>query len=472
MRADIWTRFVPLSEFRRPSPAEESFSGRFEDISRSARSLLDRSGFGSLLRGIAAGRRRACILVGDAWFPAEYCPILEEAIGELKRAGIKESRITILLARGMRPPTIGLRPMRLYGEPIAGGFAIENAGLSAEYAAGAGTSPTADIRSVEKPFDPRWMDADVKVLIGNILPHPFVGWSGGADLICPGIAGPMIAGADRPVPGQAPGDFKKTLESRAAAAPPGVSCYIVQFPFAEARAGNAEVRAALSCGEGMAPEAFAAAADLARDAFLADAAPARDVFLCPPDLSAAGAVLFALASAWRLASWMDPTVGSRIWLPLAGEEEADEAADVLAAIERDGVRGSGISDPWATEPAARGVETIETLGAVLRIAFAPSRRGGRSGNTGKSCKIADAGMETGNDKGTGGKEWAAGSAAAEGGNDRESDESLGETVEIPDWAEIAPLPYAVRDLDPARTLYVPDPWRVIPLGFRQEHFRI
>ncbi|MCX7804265.1 MAG: nickel-dependent lactate racemase [Planctomycetota bacterium] len=528
-------------------------SGIRERFLPAARPLLDRFGLGKPLREIAAGRRRASILVGDTWHPAEYRPVIEETIDILVQSGVRESRITILIARGLRPPTMGLRPMRLYGEPTTGSFAIENAGLSMVSAPGAGLLPGADIRSPAAPFDPRWTAADIRILIGTVLPHPFVGWSGGADLICPGITGPMIAGTDQPAPEQDAGEFRKALESCASAAPPTFSCYILQCPFDDLPGRSPGACVALWGGEGLATEAFAAAANLAREAFLAEASPARDILLRPPDLSAMGSVLFALAAAARFAKWLEPGSGSRIWIPLAGEEEADEAADALAAIEKRGVGGVGFADPWTIEPAARGIEAIGASGAILRFAFVPYRRGARPGRTGAAgCEYAEiserggvsaeslpgnlqmeetasnpelcsregfkslsrnsrgsqgfssgspdraGGFRTGSKgvevrggasdgrlgerNGRGKVEASRGSTAAfedarrkwdGGGLGRANEDDAadgnggrcgGETVEIPDWAEIVPLPEVAGDLEPARTLYVHDPWRVIPAG--------
>jgi hypothetical protein len=454
MRILSWNRFVPIGECLRPSRAGPPPSDRFRDPAAAARqALAGEGGAGRRFRDIAAGRRRACIVVGDAWTGGGCGPIIEEVIREAAASGIRESRITVLLARGIRPPTLGLKPMRLYGEPVAGGYAIENAGMPAAYVPGGEKASEMDVRSPENPFDPRWIAADLRILIGVLSPHPFAGWTGGADILCPGITGPAIPHALRPAEEQDRRDFRKTLESHAAVAPPTLSLYLVHDPFDEPGGRRTPPRAAIFSGEGLDIQAFDDACSLARDAFRASAPSVRDLLLRGPELDAGDAVLLALAAAGRLIPWLDRTAGSRVWVPVGGPDEADEAADVLASIERGDMNRGAMADPWIAVQVEDGISAIRKSGASLMVAFDP-RHGGRE-REGRGEGEENLPSESDSLRG----EREVSHRSVDGGC--ESGETEGETVEIPDWADIAPLPDALSDFDPSRALYVYDPWRIM-----------
>lgn len=127
-----------------------------------------------------AGARSACVLVDDHTRPVAWGPILRRLIELLGERGLAAGRVTVLAS-------------------LAGHARMNEA----EAAWKVGRLPES-VRfaqhSLEGPF--KWLeaggrrvgvnslyaDADFKVALGSLIPHPFAGFSGGAKAVMPGVA--------------------------------------------------------------------------------------------------------------------------------------------------------------------------------------------------------------------------------------------------------------------------------------------
>ena len=137
---------------------------------------------------LAAGVRRACIVICDITRPVPNGPILKELIALLRINGVLLDRITILIATGLHRPNLG-REMR---EVIGDDWVFDNVRVENHFArerqwmVDLGHTPTDGIPVI---LNRHLVDADLRVAIGLVEPHFMAGYSGGRKVIAPGVAG-------------------------------------------------------------------------------------------------------------------------------------------------------------------------------------------------------------------------------------------------------------------------------------------
>src|SRR5262245_6577949 len=137
------------------------------------------------LRGIARGRKDACILVCDITRPVPNRTILGPMLQVLAEAGIPRQRTLILVATGLHRPSTPAEKEEILGAEIAQGYRVEDHhGTRLEEHTLVGTSA----RGIPGWIDSRYVQADLKIATGLIEPHLMAGYSGGRKLICPGVA--------------------------------------------------------------------------------------------------------------------------------------------------------------------------------------------------------------------------------------------------------------------------------------------
>ena len=142
------------------------------------REALARPLAGPPLRDLAAGHRRAAVLVGDLAWPALYAPVLPEICRVLTEAGIRPSRITFLCRPGACGPTLGLAAIRRYGEETVGQYELRDWTL--EDGVPAASDPAyvaADLRLAVLPLVP-----GVDAVLPEDAPHFAVGLAPGRGL--------------------------------------------------------------------------------------------------------------------------------------------------------------------------------------------------------------------------------------------------------------------------------------------------
>jgi nickel-dependent lactate racemase len=138
------------------------------------------------LRELARERRRACILICDITRPVPHGTLLPPLIEELAAAGMSKDRILILVATGLHRPNEGAELREVIGSdavfgavPIANHFARD---LDAH--ADLGRTPS----GIPIRLDRRFVDADLRIVVGLVEPHFMAGYSGGRKLVVPGVA--------------------------------------------------------------------------------------------------------------------------------------------------------------------------------------------------------------------------------------------------------------------------------------------
>ena len=158
-------------------------TGKPEDIIRKA--LCDPIGTPALSE-IARGRRSACVVVPDITRPMPIRLVLPPVLEAIEKAGVARSEILILIATGLHRVTKRAELEEMVGdEVLSAGYRIEDhIARDAQNHADLGVVST----GVPALIDRRYVEADLKVLLGLVEPHFMAGYSGGRKLICPGIA--------------------------------------------------------------------------------------------------------------------------------------------------------------------------------------------------------------------------------------------------------------------------------------------
>jgi len=137
------------------------------------------------LKDVAKMSDNVAIVIDDITRPLPSQDVLPPLIDELTASGIKEENITIIIATGLHRKLTEEEIGNLTGEKIANKIKIVNHDpYSKENLVYIGTTSRGSDIYVNKIF----VDADIKILVGDIEYHQFFGYGGGPKSIHPGIA--------------------------------------------------------------------------------------------------------------------------------------------------------------------------------------------------------------------------------------------------------------------------------------------
>lgn len=141
---------------------------------------------GSPLSGLAKGRRNVCILICDITRPVPNGTILPALVQQLISGGLNPADIRILLATGLHRPNEGQEMFEVVGnEWIKGTVKVENhfARNDEDHTYLGKTRSGMPVK-----LDKRFVEADLRIVVGLVEPHFMAGYSGGRKVIAPGIA--------------------------------------------------------------------------------------------------------------------------------------------------------------------------------------------------------------------------------------------------------------------------------------------
>ena len=127
---------------------------------------------------------KVCIIADDLTRPTPVALILSQLLPRLHRAGVEREDVTIVMALGShRPMTPGEMAQRVGPEVFARYRVLNSEFRDPSLLVQVGTSRLGTPIRVFRPA----MEADVRIAIGNIVPHGTMGWAGGAKILYPGI---------------------------------------------------------------------------------------------------------------------------------------------------------------------------------------------------------------------------------------------------------------------------------------------
>jgi nickel-dependent lactate racemase len=134
------------------------------------------------LHEMARGRKSAAILVSDLTRPVPTRLLLPPLLEELERGGLDRRRVKVVIATGLHRSHTPAERRALVGEAVADSVEVED--HSPERCVNCGVTPGGLPIEVNRTV----LDADLRICTGNIDPHYFVGYSGGAKAVMPGVS--------------------------------------------------------------------------------------------------------------------------------------------------------------------------------------------------------------------------------------------------------------------------------------------
>ncbi|MBI2938462.1 MAG: nickel-dependent lactate racemase [Thaumarchaeota archaeon] len=136
------------------------------------------------LRELARGRKRSVIVIDDLNRPTETYRILPVLLEEMESAGIRAEEIDVLVSLGAHRPMSRGELVKKIGEKMVNTLKVYN------------HNPYENLTLVGKTsfgtplyLNRMLVEADLKIVVGSVIPHPYAGFGGGAKLVLPGLAG-------------------------------------------------------------------------------------------------------------------------------------------------------------------------------------------------------------------------------------------------------------------------------------------
>ena len=136
------------------------------------------------LAEIARGRRNAVIVVDDLARPTPAARVIPSLLAELHEAGIPDSRITFLMALGCHRAMTRSEMVRKLSEDVVCRYQVLNHTPYENLVRLGETS-----RGTPVDVNGHYAEAEARIGVGQISPHGGPGWSGGAKIVMPGVAG-------------------------------------------------------------------------------------------------------------------------------------------------------------------------------------------------------------------------------------------------------------------------------------------
>jgi len=127
---------------------------------------------------------RVCIICDDITRPTPVKEILEILLARLKAAGAKKENIYIVIALGSHRYMTEEEKIKKVGKEIHQNFRV----LNSEFKDPDGLLDMGRSKTGARIYVSRSvMNSDIRIGIGNIVPHPAMGWSGGGKILYPGV---------------------------------------------------------------------------------------------------------------------------------------------------------------------------------------------------------------------------------------------------------------------------------------------
>jgi len=132
-----------------------------------------------------AGARTAAIAINDKTRPVPHEEMLPPLLAALEGLGIARDAITLVIATGTHIPMTPDTFSQVVPPEIEANYHIVSHDFEAPDLVRLGTTPSGTPVAVNRAF----AEADLRVVVGNVEPHHFAGFSGGVKSAAIGLAG-------------------------------------------------------------------------------------------------------------------------------------------------------------------------------------------------------------------------------------------------------------------------------------------
>ena len=135
--------------------------------------------------------QKVVVLVDDLTRLTPAREILPHVLDEINRGGVPDEDIILIIALGTHRPMTREEIVQKYGNEVMDRVKIINHDcLDMKNLLHFGTTR----RGTDIWVNKQVVEADVRIGVGNIVPHHPTGWSGGAKILLPGVAGELTTG--------------------------------------------------------------------------------------------------------------------------------------------------------------------------------------------------------------------------------------------------------------------------------------
>jgi nickel-dependent lactate racemase len=132
---------------------------------------------------LAKDKRRVAIAVDDLSRPTPAGEILPVLLERLNMCGIRDGQISIIISLGshsaLTPEQIQLK----VGQEVAQRVRVENHDCQRQL-----VDTSMQVGKTPVLINRTFAEADLKILLGSVVPHAFAGFSGGAKMVLPGLS--------------------------------------------------------------------------------------------------------------------------------------------------------------------------------------------------------------------------------------------------------------------------------------------
>jgi lactate racemase len=138
------------------------------------------------LRRLAEEARSVVVVVDDITRPTPVFLILPHLLDELTASGLSPEQVTILVALGTHRPMSDGELRGKVGPAIVDSYRIvQHDYRDTQSLVDLGTTPS----GIPIVLNRMVCESDLVLAVGNIVPHRYCGWAGGAKMIQPGVSG-------------------------------------------------------------------------------------------------------------------------------------------------------------------------------------------------------------------------------------------------------------------------------------------
>jgi len=156
------------------------------ELQKALRNPIDTSG----LESFCSRGKTVAIAVDDVTRSTPTYLLLPQILRRLKKAGINRNDVTIVVALGTHRRMTEAEMKIKYGKRVVENYRI----INHEYDNESELASLGIVAGIPVKINREFVKADVRLATGNIIPHCNAGWSGGAKILLPGLAGAETVG--------------------------------------------------------------------------------------------------------------------------------------------------------------------------------------------------------------------------------------------------------------------------------------
>lgn len=161
---------------------------KVKDLQKSIKDAIDNPIGTPPLRELAHGKKSACIVVNDYTRPYPGKEMIAEIVKVLNEEGIPDSAIKLIVASGIHEPQTDEQNRKLYGDDAVNRFEIICHDASDDSAMVNLGRIEYGTEYMDVVINKAFMESELRITTGIIVPHHSAGYSGGRKSVIPGIA--------------------------------------------------------------------------------------------------------------------------------------------------------------------------------------------------------------------------------------------------------------------------------------------